>query len=143
MEVFFPGSSAVARRFATSFVELEPGAAAALGPARVTPFPVVHPSGAPSYALRVEYGGRVIAYSGDTEWTDSLPAAARGADLFVCEAYYWDKVIPYHLDHATLAARAAGLGCRRIVLTHMSRDMLARVGETGFEHAEDGLVLTL
>ena len=38
-------------------------------------------SGAPAYALRVEYGGKVISYSGDTEWTDTLIDASRGADL--------------------------------------------------------------
>ena len=53
MEVFFPGSTRVARKFATTFVELPPRDASAIGPTTVTPFPVVHESGAPSYALRV------------------------------------------------------------------------------------------
>jgi len=60
---------------------------------------VKHASGAPAYALRVEYGGKVITYSGDTEWTESLVEAARGADLFVCEAYFFVKKVKYHLDY--------------------------------------------
>ena len=143
MEVFFPGSTRIARRFETTFVELLEGQSTPLGAIAVTPFPVVHESGAPSYALRVDWGGRVIAYSGDTEWTDSLIEAARGADVFVCEAYAFARRIRYHLDHATLAEHAARLDCRRIVLTHMSPDMLAHRSATPFECAADGLVLEL
>lgn len=126
MEVFFPGSTAVTRRFEVRFVELQDRAATTLGPAVVTPFAVTHPSGAPSYALRVAYGGKVVTYSGDTEWTDALLDAADGADLFVCEAYFFDKPTKFHLDYATLRRHRGGLRCRRLVLTHMSQDMLAR-----------------
>ena len=143
MEVFFPGSTRVARRFETTFVELAERQASELGAVAVTPFPVVHESGAPSYALRVGYGGKTIAYSGDTEWTESLIDAARGADVFVCEAYAFDRKIRYHLDHATLAEHAARLDCRRVVLTHMSPDMLARQSAALFECASDGLTIDL
>jgi ribonuclease BN (tRNA processing enzyme) len=143
MEVFFPGSTGVPRRFALEFVELLPRTPAIVGPATVTAFPVRHESGAPSYALRVTLGGRTIAYSGDTEWTETLIEAAEGADLFVCEAYFFDKAVKYHLDYATLQRHAARLTCRRIVLTHMAADMLARAGEAGFECAHDGLVVSV
>ncbi len=91
MQVFFPGSSKVDRRFAVEFVELREHAPTLVEPTTVIPFVVTHTSGAPAYALRVEYGGKVITYSGDTEWTESLVDAARGADLFVCEAYFFEK----------------------------------------------------
>lgn len=35
----------------------------------------------------------VTAYSGDTKWTDSLVAVALGADLFISEAYFYEKKI--------------------------------------------------
>jgi ribonuclease BN (tRNA processing enzyme) len=143
MEVFFPGSTKVERRFAVEFVELAPGARTAVGPAVVTGFPVAHESGAPSYALRVEYDGRVVAYSGDTAWTDALLEAARGADLFVCEAYVFDRPIRYHLDYRTLMAHRSRLDCRRLVLTHMGREMLGRLGEVEAECAQDGTRILL
>jgi ribonuclease BN (tRNA processing enzyme) len=142
MEVLFPGSSQVTRRFAVEFLELPERAAAAVGAATVTPFAVDHASGAPAYAYRVEYAGKTLAYSGDTAWTDALAEAARGADLFVCEAYYSGKAIPYHLDYRTLVDHRAELGCRRVVVTHMSADMLASAGEE-FERAYDGMVVAL
>jgi ribonuclease BN (tRNA processing enzyme) len=143
MELLFPGSSRVARRFALQFVELPERATTAVGPARVTPFAVVHPSGAPAYALRVQYGGRVVAYSGDTEWTDALLEAAREADLFVCEAYSFDRPFKFHLSWADVRAARERLGCRRLVLTHLGREMLDRRAEVDVACAEDGLTVAL
>lgn len=143
MEVFFPGSTSVSRRFVTEFVELAERAATPVGPVTVTPFPVAHASGAPSYALRVQYGEKVLVYSGDTEWTDSLVEAAREADLFVCEAYYFEKKIKYHLDYRTLATQRERFDCRRMVLTHMSQDVLARLAEVEVEWVEDGETIVL
>jgi len=138
MEVLFPGSSSVQRKFAVEFTELAEGRETVLGPIAVTPYGVVHPSGAPSFALRVACGGRVIAYSGDTEWTETLVEAARGADIFICEAYVFEKKIKYHLDYRTLTEKRSRLGCRRLILTHMSDDMLQRLEGLGADAAEDG-----
>jgi len=138
MEVLFPGSSAVQRKFIVQFAELAEGSETVLGPLSVIPYRVVHPSGAPSFALRVTCGGKVIGYSGDTEWTDTLVQAARGADLFICEAYVFEKKIKYHLDYRTLMDRRTQLGCRRLMLTHMSDDMLQRLQGLDADWAEDG-----
>jgi ribonuclease BN (tRNA processing enzyme) len=143
LEAFFPGAAAAKRRFETRFTELEEQCPCELGPAVVVPFEVRHPSGAPAYALRVTYGGKVITYSGDTDWTDALIAAATGADLFVCEAYFFDKKVPNHLDYRTLTERRAELRCGRIVITHMSADMLARLDGVEFEAAADGAAIIL
>lgn len=138
MEAFFPGSSSVQRKFAVEFTQLVEGRQTVLGPMAVTPYGVVHPSGAPSFALRVACGGKVIAYSGDTEWTDALVEAARGADLFICEAYVFEKKIKYHLDYRTLMEKRSRLECRRLILTHMSDDMLRRLQGLDADPAEDG-----
>jgi ribonuclease BN (tRNA processing enzyme) len=143
MEVLFPGSSRVRRRFSLKLIELPEGEAIDIGALTVTPYGVVHPSGAPAYALRVECGGKVVSYSGDTEWTDSLLRAAHGADLFVCEAYFFEKKVPYHLDYRTLMVHRAQLRCRRLILTHMSEDMLRRLGDVEVECAEDDKLLAL
>jgi ribonuclease BN (tRNA processing enzyme) len=116
-----------------------------VGGIEVTTWEVDHPSGAPPLALRLRVAGTVIAYTGDTAWTESLAAAADGADLLIAEAYYYDKAVPYHLRYADLAAHRASLTSRRIVLTHMSAEMLARAGagQLAFETARDGLVIQL
>ncbi len=143
MDVLFPGSSGVPCRFALRFVELAERTATDLGSLVVTPYGVVHPSGAPPFALRVTCGARVIAYSGDTEWTDALVEAGRGADLYICEAYFFDKKVKYHLDYRTLMAQRARLGCGRLVITHMSDDLLGRLPLADVEWAEDGKTIVL
>jgi ribonuclease BN (tRNA processing enzyme) len=143
MEVLFPGSWSARREFRVEALELAERAATRVGPVRVAAFPVVHPSGAPAYALRCEIGGTVVTYSGDTEWTDVLVEAASGADVFVCEAYTFAKPVKYHLSYTTLIENRHRLSCRRLILTHMSDDMLAHLGEVEAEIAEDGMVIML
>jgi len=143
LDGLFPGAGGAKRGFETRFTEFEDRRPCELGPAVITPFEVCHPSGAPAYALRLEYGDKVIVYSGDTEWTESLLSAAQGADLFVCEAYFFDTKVPYHLDYRTLAEKRGQLDCKRIVITHMSDDMLAHLDDADIEAASDGAVIAL
>jgi ribonuclease BN (tRNA processing enzyme) len=143
MEVLFPGSSGVRRRFPLEVQELEPTTESRVGPATVTPYQVEHASGAPALGLRLTFEDKVVAYSGDTAWTDTLVDVARDADVFVCEAYSIERVIRYHLDFATLRANRARLSCRRLVLTHLGPEALARRADLDAEVAEDGLVLHL
>jgi len=141
MEALFPGSSVIQRRFPVDFRELRQAEWVELGPARVMSLEVDHASGAPSLALRVEYGGKVVAYSGDTTWTERLCEIARDADLFVCEGYTFDRPIRYHMDVASLQRKTDDIGCQRIIITHMGPEMLARQDEARFECASDGLVV--
>lgn len=143
MEIFFSGSADMPLRFPLEFVELYPSIPAEINHLTVTPFEVVHASGAPAYALRVTVQDKIIAYSGDTTWTDSLVSAAQGADLFICEAYCFEKRVKYHLDYQTLLAHRAELDCRRLVITHMHADLLQRLDEVELESAEDGKKFTL
>jgi ribonuclease BN (tRNA processing enzyme) len=138
MEVLYPGSSQEQRGFALEFVELPAETATTLGPLVVTPYDVVHPSGAPSYALRVACGDKVVAYSGDTEWTETLIRVAQGADLFVCDCYFFEEAGWYHIDYQTLLNHRTELKCRRLILTHMSDEMLRRIQNLDIEGAEDG-----
>jgi ribonuclease BN (tRNA processing enzyme) len=142
-DALFPGASQVQPRFPLTYIEWLHGQSTPVGGLFVTPYEVVHASGAPPFALRVECGGKVLAYSGDTEWTDALMQAAQGADLFICEAYYYDKKVKYHLDYGTLIAHRAVLGCKRLILTHMSDDLLGQLENVDVEVAEDGKHITL
>jgi ribonuclease BN (tRNA processing enzyme) len=143
MEGMFPGSASASRRFAVEVTELRPGETFAAAGVAATAFAADHPSGADSQALalRLTLGGAVIGYTGDTAWTDALRGVAAGADLLIAEAYYRSKKIPYHLRHDDLVEHRGELASRRIVLTHMSDDVLDHLDEVGFETARDGLVL--
>ena len=144
MESLFPGSSTVQRRFETEVTELVPGGAPiGLGAATVRGWEVDHASGAPSLALRVELGEASFGYSGDTQWTPALAAAARGSNLFAAEAYTYTRPIRYHLDYQTLRAHLPELDAEQVVLTHMSDDMLGRLTEADLPAAYDGMTIDL
>jgi ribonuclease BN (tRNA processing enzyme) len=144
MEALFEHSSKTQQRFKLNIVELAPGQSQSFGVVNVTPYPVVHgESGGPFLAYRIEAEGRVIAYSADTEWTDTLIPAAREADLFIAEAYYYDKIVKNHLSLATLEAHLPAINARRLILTHMSDDMLGRIDSLSYATASDGLVVEL
>ena len=97
-----------------------------VGPFTVTPHAVEHPCPEP-YALRVEYHGpagrSVLAYSGDTDYCENLVAAARDADLFLCEAAYEecreDQLRGIHLTGLRAGRAAAHAGARQLLLTHL------------------------
>ena len=62
-------------------------------------------------------------------------------DLFACEAYTWDRVVPYHLGYRTLCEHVDELRAGRWVLTHMGPTMLARLPDAQHQAAADGLVI--
>lgn len=127
------GPAGVANRMAAAYgKEPEPGLRGAfdfrewrvgpleIGPATVIVERVDHPIEA--YGIRVEHGGRVVTYSGDTGPCDALLRLAAGADLFVCEASFYDG--PPHPGGLHMTGREAGdtavrAGTRRLVLTHV------------------------
>ncbi len=144
MEALFEHSSTTKQRFELSVVALKPEETRKLGAVNVTPYPVVHgSSGGPFLAYRIEAEGRVIAYSADTEWTPTLIPLARDADLFIAEAYTYDKVVKNHLSLATLEPHLPAINPKRLILTHMSDDMLGRLDTVAYTAASDGMVVEL
>ncbi len=142
LETAFPGSSLTQPKFGLSLIELNASEAREVSGVMVKAFQVSHgnPVG-PFFAYRLEAEGRTIAYTGDTEWTDEIIPAATNADLFVAEAYFFNKKVRFHLDLETLIKKLPFLQPKRIVLTHMSDDMLGRLEALQYETACDGMVI--
>ena len=144
MEGGFPGTGSMELNFPLHLVELEIGKRREIGAAGVTAFHVVHDDRAgPCLGFRFEIEGKVIAFSGDTEWTDVLIEVGREADLFICEAYTRDKPIQTHMALSLLEKHLGQIRPKRLVLTHMSEDMLARRAEVPYETAADGMIVEL
>jgi ribonuclease BN (tRNA processing enzyme) len=141
MEVFFPLSSQNDWRFPFWIGEVTPGVPVEQLGFGIRTVEVVHQSGAPSTAVRLTDGGKSLVYSGDTEWTDALLPAANGADLFVCECYNYQLCVPSHMSYLILHDKLKALGAKRVVLTHMSAEMLANAANVDCETATDGMVV--
>ncbi|XVQ10475.1 MBL fold metallo-hydrolase [Spirillospora sp. CA-255316] len=143
MEVFFPGSTSVTRRFPVQLHELPPGSTASVDGHHIQAFGVDHQAGAPALALRVAIAAKTIAYSGDTAWTDTLVDVADGADLLICEAYTMERAVPYHLHLPDLIANRDRLRCARLLLTHAGPQVLARRADLEIQLADDGSVIEI
>jgi ribonuclease BN (tRNA processing enzyme) len=97
-----------------------------------------------TYGFRVSNTTRTLAYSGDSGPSDALPALARDADLFVCEATLLrpnpEGGTRGHLSaQEAIEAFEAG-GAKRLLLTHRPFE---RPLEDSFELARDGMEIEL
>jgi ribonuclease BN (tRNA processing enzyme) len=102
-----------------TFYGLQPGTFP-IGPFTVTVDRVNHPI--ETYGVRVEQGGRVLAYSSDTAPCESLVRLAAGADLFLCEASYLDGMDnppDLHLTGGEAGEAATKADVGRLLLTHL------------------------
>lgn len=127
----------------TLFHILEPDKETVIDGITVFPFRVPHQVHAVSLALKVACGGKRILYSGDSPWTDLFIAHAAGTDLFLCECCFFDRETANHMSYQRLRQNLSRLECKRILLTHLGEEMLARRGELEVPSAEDGMVLEI
>jgi ribonuclease BN (tRNA processing enzyme) len=144
METAFTGSSRTQPRFELNLVELESAQRRSVGDITVRPARVRHaPAEGPFFAYRIEVDGKTIAFSGDTEWVENLVEIGRDADLLISECYSFEKKVPFHLDYQTLNTNLPRIRPKRLILTHLSTESLARVGATGCQIAEDGMTVEI
>ncbi|MGC9975940.1 MAG: MBL fold metallo-hydrolase [Syntrophales bacterium] len=142
MEISFSGSSRVQRKFAEEIIEFKDRCPEIFRDVAAIPYLNFH-QGDSSFSLRIECDGRVIAYSSDTEWTDVLCETAENADLFIAEAYYYEKKIKGHMDYMTLMSNYSKTGAKRLMLIHMNTNMLAMLDKIECEYAEDGRIVKI
>src|SRR5262245_30845386 len=128
-EPLFPGSHVMAPKFPLEYRELAAGVPHRVLGLIVTPQPARHVPETMPTALRVEVGDRVVAYTGDTEWTDEVARIATGADLLIAECYFYGKAIKWHLTYPAVVEHVRRAGARRVILTHMSAEMLAHAAD--------------
>ncbi len=91
-----------------------------IGPFSVTADRVEHP--VETYGLRIEHGGRVLAYSADTAPCDAIVRLAAGADAFLCEASYLaseENPPGLHMTGRDAGEAATKAGVARLLLTHL------------------------
>jgi ribonuclease BN (tRNA processing enzyme) len=143
MKVLFPGSRRQSLSFDLNFVEIESMKPAHLDELYVTLYPAIHSPATNPHSIRIACNGRIIAYSGDTEWNPNLIEASQGADLFICECFEYEGPVKNHIDYRTLLNNRHRLSASRIVLTHMNESMLAHVSDSKFECAVDGMTIVI
>lgn len=135
----FPGSDVMEPKFALDYTEIGPGETVTLLGLEVTATEARHTRQTNPLALRVQVGGKSVAYTGDGELTEALSALISGADLLIAESYFYSKAVKWHLNYPDIAQ----LSAKQIVLTHMHTDMLAHADHVPETCAYDGLVVAV
>ena len=103
--------------------EVGDGACFTLGGIRLTFIRLEHL--VESYGLRLCTGQKTLAYSADTGLCPHLPALAKGADAFLCEATLTGgsgAEQGHHLSAAAAGLLAAKHHAKRLLLTHYHED---------------------
>ena len=142
-EALFPGSLAMTPKFDVETIDMEVLTPHEIKGLKVTTYPAIHTKATNPTSMRVEVAGKVIAYTGDSAWTEHMPELARGADLFVSECYFFEKSVPFHMNYPDLKEHQEELEAKRIVLTHLGPEMLRHKDEVPEECSYDGLVIEL
>jgi len=142
-EALFPGMDVMKPKFPLEYVELEVGQPNKVLDLVVTPQPARHTRQTNPLALRVEVDRKIVSYTGDGEFTEEMAKIGKDADLLIAESYFFQKPIKWHLNYYTIAERKGEFGAKRIILTHMSEEMLAHADEVPEEAAYDGLVVNI
>ena len=124
------------------FVVVEPGSNMKIGPTRIRAMRTPHMKRDLSLAYRIELGGKSIAFTGDSGWSEELLPFVAGADLFLCECTYFESAqLDFHMNYPRLDANRARFDVGRMILTHVGREVLDRNGEIKLEMAHDGMRL--
>jgi ribonuclease BN (tRNA processing enzyme) len=124
-------------RQAYAFTTVHPRDVFEVGPFRVTAFKMTH-VGVEALGFRIEAGGAILAYTGDTGPSPEVVEMARGADVFLAEATYQEhmKLLPFHLSAAQAGEHATAAGVGRLLLTHIlpgaDRDLSRREAAATF-----------
>ncbi|MDX2480810.1 MAG: MBL fold metallo-hydrolase [Desulfuromusa sp.] len=142
-EALYPGMVDKKSSFPMTYRLLDPKKPLQINSLQVECFRVKHGSSKHVYGLRIGVAGKIISYTGDTEWTDNLIPLAQGSDLLIAECFAYDQPVPSHLDYLTLLQKRKLLGCRRLMLTHMGPEMLQRIDQLELETVSDGDLIEL
>lgn len=129
--------------FPIRFHEIPAGSELEIGPAHIEAFATQHQLESHPQAYRVETGGELIAYSGDTGWFPELPRISAGSDLFICECTLHREKLDFHLDLETLERHQRDFDTGRLLITHLGEEMSSLRGACSIETADDGLVVKL
>ena len=98
--------------------------------------------GVNALGYRIEAGGVVLAYTGDTGPCDAAVEMAREADVLLAEATYQDSsnLLPFHLSARQAAEHAKAADVGRLLLTHILPTLDPAVSLAEARSAFDGPV---
>ena len=140
-EAMYPGTSVLFdelpiefKEFSTAWMESKD--------IEIRAFPVKHAPPSNPHGVQLRWHGKILSFSGDTEWSDNLPVLAQDSEIMICECNNYDKESPGHLSYHTILDHQSYLTTKRLLLTHLGTEMLA-AKDIAFERLDDGQEIEL
>ncbi len=142
-EALYPGMTSNKNSFPVKYLHLNPKKPLNVNAVQIESFHMKHGRHQSACGLRLSVAGKIISYTGDTEWTDRLIPLAHGSDLMISECYSYDNVVAGHLNYQTLLKNRMKLKCRKLVLTHLGPEMISRIDQLELDTVNDGELIEI
>jgi ribonuclease BN (tRNA processing enzyme) len=126
------------RHFPVTYRIIRPGHPISIRGMRIHAYRMQHIDHEPCFGYRIEHRRKILAFTGDTTWCDSIPAMSQGADFLASECTDFDLRTPVHLSYTQLREHQSEITAKRIVLTHVGADLLKNRARVRYHIARDG-----
>ena len=143
LENLYPGIDPTGFSYKIEFFEYSPPDPVHLDDLVIQAFEVIHAPDSLPHAIKVQVNDKILAFSGDTGWVDSLPEIADQSDLFICESNFYDTVMDMHLSYLRIEEARPELNCRKLILNHLGSEMLENLDKVQIDCASDGQKIQL
>lgn len=141
LEQLYPGTE-VLEKLNLTFEVFMPDRLVLTDHVEILSLPVVHTPDTNPHGVRISIGDKIIAYSGDTEWTPALLELAHESDIFLCECNFFETEVPGHLHYPGFEQYEDQLTAKKILLTHLGPEMFDHIASVKHDCAEDGMEVT-
>ena len=104
----------------TKGVAYNPDAVLSAGPFTISFLKTNHP--VPCYAMRIEAGGKVLVYTGDSSFKEEFIEFSQGADILLCECNFYGNQSGKsagHMNSIETGQLAQRAGVKQLILTHL------------------------
>jgi ribonuclease BN (tRNA processing enzyme) len=140
-EVLYKGHGVDKNKFQVLINDYVSGETFSFKSIKVTTYKVKHTDSVYPHALRFELEGKVICFSGDTQWVNELIPAAKDSDLFISECSFYDTKFEGHMSYTDLEQHLPEINSKKVLLSHMSLEVLSK--ELPVTKAEDGMIIEI
>ena len=140
LNCFYPGI-AIKRNSPVKFLTYVAKEVLEFNSVKITPYPAIHSDKTNPHCVRIEGDGKVLAYSGDSGWTDNLLTISANANLFICEGSFYEVPFKQHINIKELLRKVDQITAAKIVITHVGEEVLRNIKQVPLTIAEDGMIL--
>lgn len=140
LEAMYPGTSDELKKLDIRFLDFKENSPIEIEDKRVEAFSMKHSPLSIPHGIRIHWNNKLVAFSGDTSWTENLIKVAHDADLFICECNFMSQRTPGHLCYEELLEHKNQFNAHQIYLTHMSSEVI-HAGELAFPKLVDGQII--